>query len=76
MKNSALWKLAEEGSVSKGDIFIDEEGNELIYTGKAFQVYFSEKDSRYEYIGMCLNDNWTFLRNDIHELEMQANERK
>lgn len=76
MKNSELWKHAEEGKVNKGDIFIDNEGNEMIFTGKAFQVYFTEKDDRYEYIGMCLNDNWTFTHNDLRELQLQEKERK
>lgn len=76
MKNSELWKLAEEGQVNKGDIYSDSEGNELIFTGKAFQVYFTEKDDRYEYVGMCLHDSWSFLRNDLNELILQENERK
>lgn len=76
MKNSELWKLAEDESLNKGDIFKDDEGNEIIFTGKAFQVYYTEKDERYEFVGMCLNDNWKFSHNDLHELELQAKERR
>lgn len=76
MVNSELWKLTEDGKVKKGDVFSDKEGNEIIFTGKSFQVYFTEQDDRYYYVGMCLEDEWTFSHNDLRELELQAKESK
>jgi hypothetical protein len=76
MTNSELWKLAENKKINKGDVFIDKEGNEIIFTGRAFQVYFTEKDDRYEYVGMCLEDDWKFSHNDLTELVLQAKERE
>lgn len=75
MKNSELWLLAEENKINKGDVFIDEEGNEIIFTGTSFQVYFTEKDQRYQFVGLCLNDKWRFLKNDLREIELQESER-
>ena len=76
MKNSELWKLAEEGRINQGDIFVDQERNELIFTGKSFQLHFTTKNERYEYVGMCVSDTWKYSHNDINELILKKNERR
>ncbi|QST02872.1 hypothetical protein IMZ31_20190 (plasmid) [Pontibacillus sp. ALD_SL1] len=76
ISNSELWKLAEVNRINRGDVFIDQDGNEMIFTGKAFQVYFTEKDERYDYVGMCIGDEWKFSHNDMAELEKQTKERR
>lgn len=65
MKNSALWKLAEEGKVLNGDVFIDQLGNEIIYNGSSFKCHFTLKDGNYlEEVGLNVVDIWKFSHNE------------
>lgn len=58
MSNIELWMLAEQGKIKQWSIFRDEEGNEIIWTGKSFQAYTENDD---KYIGMCLGDKWYYV---------------
>jgi hypothetical protein len=58
MSNSELWVLAEQGNIEQWSCYQDQEGNEIIWTGKSFQ---SNTDIDDKYIGMCLGDKWTFV---------------
>lgn len=59
--NSELWQMVEENKVEKWSVFEDTEGNQIIFTGKSFQLYYSEIDESKKYIGMCLGDLWEFI---------------
>lgn len=75
LSNSELWALVESGGIKAGDIYTDQENTKLIFTGKSFQVYYTEKDERYEYVGFCVGDVWMYSHNDLWELQMQKCER-
>jgi hypothetical protein len=76
MKNSELWALAEEGKINKGDIYVDQDENEIIFTGRSFQTFFTNKYDEYELVGMCIGDTWKFSHNNINEFLLRANERR
>ena len=59
--NSQLWGMAEQNNIEKGSIFEDREGNQIIFTGKSFQLYYSDSDETEVYIGMCVGDTWEFI---------------
>lgn len=56
--NMQLWKLAEDGEIELNSVFEDSEGNQIIFTGKSFQVYYSNTENKY--VGMCVGDIWEF----------------
>lgn len=68
MKNSKLWKLAQKGKINTGDVYTDQEGNQLMYTGNSFQLYYTKIDITKRYVGMCLNDTWTYSHNDVFNM--------
>lgn len=59
--NSQLWAMAEQNKIGKRSVFEDSEGNQIIFTGKSFQLYYSDHDETKEYIGMCVGDTWEFI---------------
>jgi hypothetical protein len=75
LRTSYLWVLAENGKVKKGDIFVSSDGNEFIFTGKSFKLYFTEEDVRYAFAGMNIDETWTFSRNDAFEVDSWVKER-
>lgn len=62
--NFDLWKMAEQQKVVSGDVFEDQEGNQIIYTGTSFQVYFTDADTDKQYVGLCVKDRWKFQGNE------------
>lgn len=59
MSNIELWSKAESGDLTVGSIFEDQEGNQIIFTGKSFQIYYTELENRY--VGLCVGDIWDFV---------------
>lgn len=60
--NIQLWELAELGKIPKNGLFEDEEGNQMIWTGKSFQgIYREENIEQEQYVGMCLDDTWEYI---------------
>lgn len=41
MTNAELWLSAERGEIIRYSVFEDMKGNQIIFTGHSFQVYFS-----------------------------------
>jgi hypothetical protein len=60
--NSELWNLIDNESIPKGLIIKDKVGNELIFTGKCFQLYIEDIEKTHEYIGFCKGDLWSLDR--------------
>ncbi len=63
--NIQLWQLAENGTLQKGTIIEDQSGNQMIFTGKSFQVYYTDSD---KYVGFCVGDQWGIIDIDPNEL--------
>lgn len=59
MKSSELMNMAEEGSIQKDTIVIDQEGNEFVFTGKSFQLLDWGNRDKDKFYGLCVGDNWT-----------------
>lgn len=59
--NFELWKLAECEEIKINSVFEDQEGNQIIYTGVAFQVYYTEANETDYYVGLCKGDKWRFI---------------
>jgi hypothetical protein len=76
IRTSYLWFLAENKKIKKGDIFISSKGDEFIFTGKSFKLHFTEEDVRYVFVGMNIDESWTFSHNDVFEVDSWAKERK
>ena len=53
--NCEIWKMAECGEITEGEVIEDQEGNQLVFTGKSFQPI---EDSEDRYVGMCVGDVW------------------
>jgi hypothetical protein len=66
--NSELWNMVERDILPKGAIIQDHEGNQMIFTGVSFQIYFTEKDITKTYIGFCKGENWRII--DVDETEL------
>lgn len=66
MTNAELWKAAENGEFSKGQVFKDQDGNEIIFTGNAFQVYYTEENEEEKYVGLCVGDNWKYTGKKVY----------
>lgn len=66
MSNIELWTLAEQGKIAQWSVFKDNDGNEIIWTGKSFQAY-TELDEKFT--GMCLGDEWEFIKVDDQSKE-------
>lgn len=58
MSNSEMWMLVEQDKVVQWSVFKDDEGNNIIWTGKSFQAYDEIEN---KYVGMCLGDTWEFV---------------
>ena len=41
----------------------------MIFTGGAFQLYWSELNPDERYIGLCKNDSWKIIGYDIEDLD-------
>ncbi|WCS69023.1 hypothetical protein Goe17_01640 [Bacillus phage vB_BsuM-Goe17] len=59
--SAALWVMAELNMIDPESIFEDQEGNQMVFTGKSFQVYSTEVDETEQYVGLCLGDEWTYV---------------
>lgn len=57
--NMQLWQLAEIGDIPINGVFEDKEGNQILWTGKSFQVHYSSASDKY--VGMCLGDTWEYI---------------
>jgi hypothetical protein len=56
--NWELWQMAEDGVIERNEVFEDREGNQIIFTGKSFQTYYTDASKEEKYVGMCLGDSW------------------
>lgn len=56
-----LWYLAEKGHILSTSVFEDQEGNQIVFTGVSFQLYYSDTDKNRKYIGMCVGDQWEYI---------------
>jgi len=62
--NIELWERAKLGYIKNNDIFEDQEGNQIIYTGISFQVWYTSLVESEIYIGLCKNDLWEYIGNE------------
>ncbi|AYJ76026.1 hypothetical protein BSP14_151 [Bacillus phage BSP14] len=53
--------MAELNMIDPESIFEDQEGNQMVFTGKSFQVYSTGVDETEQYVGLCLGDEWTYV---------------
>ena len=56
-----LWYLAENGKIPNEAVFEDQEDNQIVFSDKSFQIYYSDKDESEYYIGMCVGDQWEYI---------------
>lgn len=63
-----LWKQAEKGELEHGTIFEDEDGNQIIFTGHSFQVYYTENNTEERYVGLSVGDRWRAIAVDTSVL--------
>lgn len=73
--NTELWKLAEANKVFAGDLFEDQDGNIIIFTGKSFQSYNEDTSllTERKYIGMCVGDIWWYAGEDSLQFHKDVN---
>jgi len=67
--NSELWNMVEENNLPKGIIIEDQNGSQLIFTGKSFQIYYTDINTDEKYVGLCKGDKWFIVDIDESELE-------
>jgi len=67
--NSELWDIMEKDFLPKGTIIEDQDGNQLIFTGKSFQIYYTDINTDEQYVGLCKGDKWFIVDIDESELE-------
>jgi len=67
--NSNLYSMVDRNMLPKNTIIEDKEGNQLIFTGKSFQVYYTEINLDEKYVGFCKGDIWRIVDIDESELE-------
>lgn len=72
--SAALWVMAELNMIDPESIFEDQEGNQMVFTGKSFQVYSTEVDETEQYVGLCLGDEWTYVGSVAAKTEEVTNE--
>ena len=70
--NSELWRMVDRNIIPKGAIIEDQEGNQLIFTGKSFQLYYTDIDLDKKYVGFCKGDKWNIV--DVNENELELKE--
>jgi len=70
--NSELWRMVDRNLIPKGAIIEDQEGNQLIFTGKSFQLYYTDNNLDKEYVGFCKGDKWNII--DVDESEVDKKE--
>jgi hypothetical protein len=68
-RNDDLWRMVESDILPKGTIIEDQDKNQMIFTGKAFQIYYSKLDDNEKFIGFCKGDLWEIIDVDEKELE-------
>ena len=66
--NYELWNMVEINRIPKGAVIEDQDGNQLIFTGKSFQIYYTNADLDEKYVGFCKGDIWRIV--DINESEL------
>ncbi|WZK93423.1 hypothetical protein [Bacillus phage BvP] len=66
--------MAELNMIDPESIFEDQEGNQMVFTGKSFQVYSTEVDETEQYVGLCLGDEWAYVGSVATKTEEVTNE--
>jgi len=60
--------MVEINRIPKGAVIEDQDGNQLIFTGKSFQIYYTEINTDEKYVGFCKGDIWEIV--DVDESEL------
>ena len=67
MRSSELMMLAENGGIEIGEVVVDQDDNEFVFTGKSFQLLHIEKASDGLFYTLCVGDDWK-LKNEIVQM--------